>query len=123
MIIGVYYLKNSKLNLAQEYFFKARNKNSRLGLNNYISNSLYYWSNLKNLNFNEATSQMQNLDKRFDNLKKIQNVFLNCFYDETNTEKLFKNLTSDKQNDFSRYNYFFASYLVSKGQIDEAKKL
>ena len=123
LIIGVYYLKNSKLNLAQEYFFKARNKNSRLGLNNYISNSLYYWSNLKNLNFNEATSQMQNLDKRFDNLKKIQNVFLNCFYDETNTEKLFKNLTSDKQNDFSRYNYFFASYLVSKGQIDEAKKI
>ena len=40
LIIGFFYLKNSNLNLAKKYFLKAKNKNSKLLLNEYISSSL-----------------------------------------------------------------------------------
>ena len=63
------------------------------------------------------------LDERFDNFKNIQNVFLNCFFDSSNTQYLFEKLTSNEKTDFSRYNYFFASYLASKGKIGEAKEI
>ena len=123
LITGVIYLKDSNLELAKKYFLKAKGKNSRFILKNYVSNSLYNWSNLKNVDINYATLELNKLDKRFENLKKIQNVFLNCYYNNPNTNKLFLELKSDKKTDFSRYSYFHASYAISFGKIVEAKDI
>ncbi len=123
LIAGVFYLKHQKLDLAQKYFLRARNKNSRFVLNNYVSTSLYNWSSLNNLNFKQASSNLNQLDKRFENLKKIQNVFLNCFFDTSNTKKLFIQLISNEETDFSRYNYFYAQFEASSGKIKEAKNI
>ena len=49
IITGVYYLKNSKIDLAKEYFLRANNIDSRLILNAYVSNSLYNWVSVKDL--------------------------------------------------------------------------
>ena len=123
LITGVIYLKDSNLELAKKYFLKAKGKNSRFILKNYVSNSLYNWSNLKNTDIDYATLELNKLDKRFENLKKIQNVFLNCYYNNPNTNKLFLELKSDKKTDFSRYSYFHASYAISIGKIVEAKNI
>ena len=48
LVTGIFYLKNSDIDLAQKYFLKAKSKNSRFILNNFVSNSLYSWSNLDN---------------------------------------------------------------------------
>ena len=123
LIAGIFYLKNSNFNLAKEYFLKAKNKNSKFILNNYISTSLYNWSSLKDMDINDAILELRKLDKRFENLKKIQNVFLNCYYNSSNTNELFVELNFNKKTDFSRYHYFHASYAVSSGRIDEAKNI
>ncbi len=123
LITGVFYLKNSNLNYAKKYFLKANTKNSRLILNNFISNSLYNWSNLKSADIDNAALQLKKLDQRFENLKRIQKVFLNCYYDSLNTNNLFLELNSNKKTDFSRYNYFHASYASSLGKISEAKNI
>ena len=121
LIMGIYHLKNSNSELAKKYFFQAKQKDKRFVLNNYISNSLYNWSNLSN--FNQAKNELEELDDRFENLKKIQNVFLNCYFDSPKTENLFLEITSDQNTDFSRYNYFNAVYETSTGNIDGAKKI
>ena len=123
LITGVFYLKNSNLNLAKKYFLKAKNRDSRFILKNYVSNSLYNWTSLANLDFNDAVLELKKIDKRFENLKKIQNVFLNCYFANSNTNDLFKQLTTNKNTDFSRYNYFYASYVADLGNIDNAKKI
>ena len=123
LIAGVFYLKNSNLELAKKYFLKAKNNNSNFILNNYVSSSLYNWSNLKESNINQALFELKKLDERFENFKKIQNVFINCFFDSQNTKDLFHQMTSDKKTDFSRYNYFYASYLANVEKIDQAKKI
>ena len=123
LVIGVFYLKNSNLELAKKYFSKAKNQNSKFILNNYVSSSLYNWSNLKDKKINNATIELNKLDKRFENLKSIQNVFLNCYYSSVNTAELFVKLNNNKKTDFSRYNYFHASYVASSGKNDEAKNI
>ncbi len=123
IISGIIHLKNSKLDLAQKYFLKAQKKNERFILNNYVLNSLNNWSSLGSYDLNQATLQLEKLDQRFENLKKIQNVFLNCYFDSPNTNKLFKELTSNKKIDFSRYNYFYASFAASSKNIDKAKNI
>ena len=73
LISGIFYLKNNKIDLARKYFIKANNKNSKLILNNYVSKSLYNWSNLTNQI--QAESDLKNIDDRFSNLKKYKMHF------------------------------------------------
>ena len=93
LVSGIFYLKNSNFDLAKKYFFLAKNKSSKFILNSYVSISLYNWTNLSNLN--QSSLNLKKLDKRFENLKKIQNVFLHCYFDDQNTNNLFKEITSN----------------------------
>ena len=121
LISGIFYLKSADTDLAKKYFLKAKIRSEKFILNNYVSNSLYNWSNLSNLN--QATRDLEKIDQRFENLKKIQNVFLHCYFDSPSTDNLFTEITSNSKTDFSRYNYFHASYSVSTGSIKNAKKI
>ena len=74
------------------------------------------------IKIDKATINLNQLDNRFENLKKIQSAFLNCYYRSENTNLFFENLTSDKKTDFSRYFYFHAKYMESLGNLSELKK-
>ena len=122
LVLGIYYLKYSKLDLAKENFQKAK-ETKRSVLNDYVTNSLNNWSNLKSSNLSNALIEIKKIDERFENLKKIQNIFLNCYFDSPNTENLYKELISNKKTDFSRYNYFYASFMANSGKTKEAKQI
>jgi len=123
LIIGIYHLKNEQYDLAQKYFLKLKNRRSKFILNNFVSNSLLNWSSFKDLDLNSAQNKINAMDSKFENLKNIQNVFLHCFYKSEKTELFFENLTSNKKIDFSRYNYFYATYLSEIGKIEQAKEI
>tara|TARA_B100000886_G_scaffold306816_1_gene239409 strand:- start:4023 stop:5723 length:1701 start_codon:yes stop_codon:yes gene_type:complete len=123
LIIGIRHLENSKFELAKEYFFKAKKRNPISVLNNYIANTLYIWSDLKYNNIESAKTSLYNLDSRFENLKKIQNVFLHCYFDSSDTSYLYSKLISDQNIDFSRYFYFYSKYLNDKDEKIKAKKI
>ena len=122
LVLGVYYLKYSKLDLAKKNFQKAK-EIKRSVLNDYVTDTLINWSNLKSSNLNNSMIEIKKIDERFENLKKIQNIFLNCYFDSPNTENLYKELISNKKTDFSRYNYFYASFMANSGKIKEAKEI
>ena len=123
LIIGIYYLKNTRFDLAAKYFLKAKKRNSRTILDNYLVSSLYLWSISNKNNLEETILNLNELDNRFENLKKIQNVFFNCYFNSDKTERLFKDLISNQKTDFSRYNFFYANYLNSAGDKERAKKI
>ena len=76
-------------------------------MDRYLAHSLFVWSDLNQNKFEKAKSDFNQLDDRFDNLKKIQNTFLHCFFMSEKTDALFKELLSDEKTNFSRFNYFF----------------
>ena len=123
LIIGIFYLKNSKAELANKYFLKAKKQNLRSILDKYIINSLHFWANLNDSNLDNEKINLEKLNNRFENLKKIQNVFLHCYLNSNKTDFLFNKLTSDENIDFSRYNYFYSNYLISVEQNIKAKKV
>ena len=123
LIIGIYYLKNSKFDLSTKYFNKIKNRETRTLLDSYLANTLFVWSNLNQNKFEKAKFDLNQLDNRFDNLKKIQDTFLHCFFMTKKTDTLFKELLSDEKTNFSRYNYFYAKYFESINQKDKAKKI
>ncbi len=123
LIIGLYYLKTAKLELAKKYFLKAKERDPRSLLDSYIANTLYLWSNLRNYEPEKALFLLDKLDNRFENLKKIQNTFINCFFETNKTSLYFEQLTSDQNTDFSRYNYFYINYLNSIDDYNKTKKI
>ena len=123
LIIGIYYLKEEKFELAKKYFLKSKNINSGSVLNTFVSTSLLNWSSLKELDLNKAKDKINLIDPRFENLKNIQNVFLHCYYKDEKTDLFFEQLSKNTTIDFSRYNYFYAAYLVDVGKIEKAKKV
>jgi len=123
LIIGIYHLKNEKFDLAKKYFFKLRNAKSGFILNDFLTNSLINWVSFKETDFNNAQNKIDSIDPSFENLKKIQTVFVNCFYDKKDTELLYEKLTLNEKIDFSRYNYFYASYLLENDKEKKAKKI
>ncbi len=123
LVMGIHYLKNAKFDLSNKYFLKAKKREYRSILDNYIAKSLHFWANLKNYNLDEASISLSKLDTRFQNIKKIQNIFLYCFYNSKETEFLFDELISNENTDFSRYNYFYAKYLENINRKDKAEKI
>ncbi len=123
LIIGIYYLKNRKFDLAKYYFLKLKNRKSNIIFNNFVSNSLLNWISFKTLDLKNAEKKISEIDSKFKNLRNIQNVFLHCFYNSKKTDLLFESLVSNEQIDFSRYNYFYSTFLLNDGQIKKAKNV
>ncbi len=123
LITGIYYLKNNNYDLAHKYFLQIKNRKTNSILENFVSNALSNWLGLKDLDLEKANKKINAVDTRFENLKNIQNVFLHCFYKSQKTEFFFKQLSQSQKADFSRYNYFYAAYLASKGKTNQAKKV
>ena len=67
LVLGVYYLKHSKLDLAKENFQKAK-ETKRSVLNDYVTNSLNNWSNLKTSNLNNSMIEIKKIDESFEHL-------------------------------------------------------
>ena len=65
------------------------------------------------MNFYEANEKFKLISPQYENIKKINNIFLNCYFDTKNLETEFQNLIDDKTTDFSRYTFFYAMLLNS----------
>ena len=122
LIMGLHYLKNSKLDISKKYFLKAK-KNSRSPLDAYISDSLFFWTDVGNLKLEKAEQNLKKLDTRFNNFQKIQNTFLNCFFNSDKTIKYYEDLITNQKTDFSRYNYFYAKYLNDNNNKETSIKV
>ena len=55
---------------------------------------------MKNLNLISSNQKTFNIDPRFKNINKINDVFLNCYYDTVNSDLQFQNLINNDTTDF-----------------------
>ena len=123
LIMGIYFLKNKHYDLSQKYFSRLDSRQSKFVLDNFIVNSLVNWGSFSNLSLEKAEKKIDAINPRFKNLKKIQKAFLHCYYASPNTDLFFQRLSTNKDIDFSRYNYFYVKYLIKSGKIEQAKKI
>ncbi len=114
-------IKNNNFNQLDKYFASIK-KDNYSSLQELLSQIIFSWISVEKskLNFNEAQEIFQLINPKFKNIKKINNVFLNCYFDTLNTEEKFQNLINDQNTDFSRYTFFYANYLIKKNLPEKA---
>ena len=127
LFIGIYSLKNNKLDVAKKYFKNLNQTNNKNPIQDLISITLNNWIVFPNIKEKEAINTIENLPDRFTSIKKIQNSFAHCFFDSKNTDIAFQKLTENNRLDFSRYGFFYVNYLYldkqNKRSLDVINKL
>ncbi len=61
--------------------------------------------------------------KNLGKLSIISETFQRCYLDDPKTDSYFLNLINDQESDFTRYIYFYLSYLVENNQLEKAEKI
>ena len=108
-------LKKNELDIAYEYISIANNFAEQDRFNLAILESLKQYVYL----FKEK--KFLDDKKNFGRLSYISETFQKCYLDDPNTGRYFSKLINDPESDFTRYIYFYISYLVENGNLNEAK--
>ncbi len=61
--------------------------------------------------------------KNLGKLSLISETFQKCFLSDEATDTYFSNLINDDEADYTRYIYFYLSFLIENNRIEEAKKM
>ena len=117
------FIKKDYLNA--EKYFERLNKISSYNLlfEDFLGNILITWIKASENNKDDSFKSLDKIPERYHNLKKIQNSFLQCYFDTSKTQIAFEQLINSEDSNFSRYNFFYASYLLFKNKNIEAEKV
>ena len=110
-------LKKNDLELAFQYILDAFNYSEQDRFNLAILESLKQYVYL----FKEK--EFLDNKKNFGKLSIISETFQRCYLKDPKTENYFLNLINDPESDFTRYIYFYLSFLIENNELAKAKKI
>ena len=117
ILIALESLKKNKINEALKVLENIPENLKKNRFNKIIANSLIQYLTV----FNEKKIIKQNYN--FGNLSLILETFQRCYLADKNTGAFFSRLVNSSQADYSRYIYFYLTFLTENNQFEEAKIL
>ena len=81
------------------------------------------YETLRNYLFVFEKKKISPKESNFGNLTLINEAFAKCYLDDKKTTVYFENLLNSSSADYSRYLFFYTSYLVEKNKLVDAKNL
>ena len=111
--------------VSAEKYFQRLNKISQHNLffEDFFGNILTAWIKASENNKEDSFKFFDKIPERYDNLKQIQNSFLQCYFDTPKTIIAFEKLINNEKYGFSRYNFFLVNYFLSKNENTAAEIL
>ena len=110
-------LKKSDFNKAQDYLLETIELFQDERFNSAILQTL------RNYIYVFQENKILNNKKTFGNFSIISETFQRCYLGDKNTEMYFKNLINDLSTDYSRYIYFYLSYLIENRRFKESENI
>ena len=93
------FIKNDNFYKADNYLVSLQKNNYSL-LQELLNQIIFSWVQIEKskLNYNEAKEIFQLISPEYKNLKKINNVFLNCYFDTSTADQEFQKLINDSSD-------------------------
>ncbi len=110
-------IKKKDFKKAKVHLKKITNFSKTDRFNTAILESLIQYINV----FEEK--KILNSNKDLGKLSTISETFQRCYLDDIATDTYFLNLINDSKGDYTRYIYFYLSYLIENNRIEDAKKI
>ena len=124
LLLGIESFINKDYLSAEKYFVRL-NKISKHNLifDDFFGNLLISWVKASENKQKDSFKFFNKIPERFKSIKKVQSIFLNCYFKNPNTKSIYENLVFSEKNDYSRYNFFLANYLIYNNEKKEAEKI
>ena len=110
-------LKRNDLKKASSYFNNIDNSDQLDRFNIAILESL------KQYIYTFEEKKILNDKKNLGKLSNILETFQRCYLTDKNTDSYFSNLINDSSGDYTRYIFFYLSYLVENSLVEKALKV
>ncbi len=110
-------IKKENFDQADLYLKIASSNNQNDRLNEAILETL------KQYLFTFKEKKIKDDKKNFGNLSFIAETFQRCYLNDTKTNSFFLNLINNQESDYSRYLYFYLSYLIENSELEEVKNI
>ena len=124
LVLGLDSYKNKDYPTADKYFKEIiKIPGYKFFFENFIGNILISWNKASQGMKKESFEHLLKISGEYNQLNKVQNVLLKCYFDSIQTEEAFVDIIENKNYNFSRYNFFLANYLLRKNKIEKAKKV
>ena len=105
-------------------FQKAYDQLNKLtNINNKDRFNLAILESLKQYIYVFKEKKILNNNKSFGKLSIISETFQRCYLGDTSTDKYFSKLVYDDESNYTRYIFFYLSYLIDNNKTDEAEKI
>jgi len=124
LLLGIeYFLKKDYLKA--EKHFERLNEFSRYNIffDDFFGNILIAWVKASQNDKENSFRILNKIPARYSHLKEIQNVFLQCYFNTSETENAYKKLINNKDFNLSRYKVFFSNYFLHKNNNKAALSL
>ena len=117
LLLGLESLLKKNYEKAEKHFSRLNKiSSSNLIFFDFIDKFLLSWVKAAQGNSEDSIQFLNKIPERFNNLKKIQNAFLQCYFETSKTEIAFENLINTSEYNFSRYNFFLINYFLHKNK-------
>jgi len=117
LLLGLKHFIDEDFEKAKFFFDRIDSESQNIYfIDDFLKRTLIIWAVASKKKEKETFILIDKTPNHFHNLNKIQNVLMNCYFKNNETEKLFKELINNEDYSFSRYNYFLANYFLHKGK-------
>jgi tetratricopeptide (TPR) repeat protein len=110
-------LKKNNFKKAEKYL------NQSLKFQNQNRFNLVIFETLREYLYTFKNKKILSNKKNFGNISIINQAFQRCYLKKDNTRSSFLNLINNSDGDYSRYIFFYISYLIENKKTDEAKEV
>tara|TARA_B100001057_G_scaffold377598_1_gene382840 strand:- start:842 stop:2527 length:1686 start_codon:yes stop_codon:yes gene_type:complete len=108
-------LKKNDLKKTYAYFDEIKDLDKKDRFNSAI------WESLKQYIYIFKEKKFLNNKQNFGKLSIISETFQKCYLEEKNTDSYFLKLVNDPEGDYTRYIFFYLSYLIQNDRLEDAK--
>jgi len=123
LLLGISYLLEKNYMKSSSYFNSIIQTRKFSNLEKLIAQSLLSYVKVFENRLHDYETELNIISKNYKNFASINNAFISCYLDNKNVDENFLRIINPDTLNFTRYNFFYINFLVSKNRNDEALKI
>ena len=123
LLLGISYLLEKNYMKSSSYFNSIIQTRKFSNLEKLIAQSLLSYVKVFENRLHDYETELNIISKNYKNFALINNAFISCYLNNKNVDENFLRIINPDTLNFTRYNFFYINFLVSKNRNNEALKV
>ena len=123
LLLGINYFLKKQYIKSASYFHSIFQNIESSNFEKLIAQSLLSYIKIFENQLHNYKTELNIIPENYKNFALINEAFINCYLDNKKAEEIFLKITNPNTLNFTRYNFFYINFLISKNRNKEAMKI